>query len=79
MDDPGETEMVGRCAMCGGRKLFAACLGCGLELCERCARFELIGSGCGCVWPVYYCKRCVQDPSINLNAMLREPEVNPAR
>ena len=74
MADFGETQVAGCCAMCGWRRLFTTCLGCGLELCDRCARFELIGSGCGCVWPVYYCQSCVQNPSINPNAMLREPE-----
>lgn len=67
------------CGACGGKEFFVACLGCGLGLCEKCARFELIGSGCGCVWPAYYCTRCAQDPAINPNAVLREPEINPAR
>ena len=82
MADLGETKTDGYCAICGGRKLFTSCLGCGRELCEGCARFELIGSGCGCVWPVYYCPSCVQNPAINPNAMLREPDAatgNPGR
>ena len=62
------------CAVCREPKVFTACLGCGKPVCERCARFELIGSGCGCVWPAYYCPACVQDPAINPNASLREPE-----
>jgi hypothetical protein len=35
---------------------------------------ELVGSGCGCVWPVYYCLLCVSDPLINPNALLRDPD-----
>jgi hypothetical protein len=73
MDAIVATEELKRCEVCGGERLFATCIGCEMELCESCARFELIGSGCGCVWPVYYCPGCVQNPSINPNAMLREP------
>lgn len=50
------------------------CLGCGIPVCEACARFELIGSGCGCVWPAYYCHACAFDPAVNPNASFREPE-----
>jgi len=35
---------------------------------------EIVGSGCGCVWPVYYCLNCISNPAINPNALLREPE-----
>jgi hypothetical protein len=59
---------------CEKAGFFVACLGCGMPLCEPCARFELIGSGCGCVWPVYYCTACARDPMINPNAALREPD-----
>lgn len=62
------------CVKCRNRKTFTVCIGCGSEVCEECSRFELIGSGCGCVWPAYYCLSCCRDPHINPNAMLRDPE-----
>jgi hypothetical protein len=62
------------CRKCGQEKVFTPCLGCGMPVCETCVRFELIGSGCGCVWPAYYCYTCAFDPAINPNASFREPE-----
>ncbi len=62
------------CLVCGERKVFTTCTGCSRTICESCSRFELVGSGCGTVWPVYYCPACAQDPDINPNAVLREPE-----
>jgi hypothetical protein len=62
------------CETCRGKVVFVLCLGCGAGICETCARFELIGSGCGCVWPAYYCYTCAFDPAINPNASFREPE-----
>jgi len=67
---PVEKEIV--CAKCGNPKTFTKCLGCGAVVCESCAIFELIGSGCGCVWPAYYCNDCAHDPSINPNAMFKD-------
>jgi hypothetical protein len=64
---PGPTT----CAVCAQHPVFTNCTGCGTGICESCAHFELIGSGCGCVWPAYYCSRCVADPLINPNAPLR--------
>ncbi len=37
------------CETCRAKVVFAPCLGCGAGVCETCALFELIGSGCGCV------------------------------
>ncbi len=65
-----EQEIV--CAKCRDPKAYAKCLGCEVTLCESCSIFELIGSGCGCVWPAYYCFDCAHDPCINPNAMFRE-------
>jgi hypothetical protein len=65
------------CGTCGREKGFTTCLGCGMPVCEKCARFELIGSGCGCVWPAYYCRTCAFDPAVNPNAAFREPESSP--
>jgi len=62
------------CEICREKIVFAPCLGCGKRVCDACSRFELIGSGCGCVWPAYYCTDCVGDPLVNPNAMLRDPE-----
>jgi hypothetical protein len=62
------------CRKCGQEKVFTPCLGCGMPVCETCVRFELIGSGCGCVWPAYYCYTCAFDPAVNPNASFREPE-----
>ena len=62
------------CAICIKAKVFVKCLGCSVSLCEKCACFELIGSGCGCVWPAYYCFACAHDPQINPNAVFREPD-----
>ena len=73
--DPGEVQLTGTaevCSRCGRSPVFAACAGCGGLLCGDCARFELIGSGCGTVWPVYYCAKCAADPLINPNAPVRE-------
>jgi hypothetical protein len=61
------------CRLCNRAKRFTICTGCGVPVCEGCSRFELIGSGCGCVWPAYYCLKCVDDPMTNPNAALREP------
>jgi hypothetical protein len=52
--------------------MFTECPGCGKALCQACARLELIGSGCGSVWPLYYCPACVLNRDINPNAVLRE-------
>ncbi len=73
MTDMENRQSGSSCEICGG-KVFTVCPGCGKAVCQACARFELIGSGCGSVWPVYYCPACVQDPVINPNAILREPE-----
>lgn len=62
------------CELCRENEFYTNCLGCGAKVCEKCIRFELIGSGCGCVWPAYYCIRCVHDPMVNPNAIFREPE-----
>ncbi|NLJ27402.1 MAG: hypothetical protein GX433_05250 [Deltaproteobacteria bacterium] len=67
-----EDEKV--CGMCGEREFFTTCSGCGIPLCRKCARLELHGHGCGTVMILYYCRTCVQDPYMNPNAMLREPE-----
>lgn len=67
-------EVAEICAICGVNRKFTVCLGCEIAVCETCSRFELIGSGCGTVWPVYYCPKCSQDPLINPNAIFREPE-----
>lgn len=63
-----------KCNFCGREKVFTFCKGCDLPACEDCCRLEIIGSGCGCVWPVYYCLRCIKDPAINPNALLRSTE-----
>jgi len=63
------------CRICKNAKVFAKCPGCEILICEPCSRFELIGSGCGCVWPVYYCITCARDPMINPNAVFRDPEI----
>ena len=61
------------CETCREKAVFALCLGCGAGVCEACALFELIGSGCGCVWPAYYCPKCAWDPMVNPNAAFRDP------
>lgn len=71
---PTMAEVFEICAICEQGKKFTACTGCGKSVCETCSRFELIGSGCGTVWPVYYCRQCSQDPHINPNAVFRDPE-----
>lgn len=35
-------EVIKCCEICDGAKIFVVCVGCGMELCESCARFELI-------------------------------------
>lgn len=57
------------CGHCGKRLSFIKCTGCEMPLCEACACFELIGSGCGTVIPAYYCLACVKDAKINPNAV----------
>ncbi|MCU0531986.1 MAG: hypothetical protein MUF17_01375 [Syntrophales bacterium] len=61
------------CVTCREKTVFALCLGCGAGVCDSCAQFELIGSGCGCVWPAYYCSKCAGDPLVNPNAAFRDP------
>ena len=62
------------CGHCGKRLSFIRCTGCEIQLCQECACFELIGSGCGCVWPAYYCPKCAWDPMVNPNAAFRDPQ-----
>ena len=57
------------CGHCGKRLASIKCTGCEVPLCQECACFELIGSGCGTVIPAYYCLLCVKDPGINPNAV----------
>jgi hypothetical protein len=57
------------CGHCGKRLSFIKCTGCEIPLCQECACFELIGSGCGTVIPAYYCLLCVKDARINPNAV----------
>ena len=57
------------CGHCGKRLSFIRCTGCEIPLCQECACFELIGSGCGTVIPAYYCLLCVKDARINPNAV----------
>ncbi len=64
----------GLCGICDKEKIFVGCPGCGILVCEHCSCLELVGSGCGCVWPAYYCMKCVQDPKINPNAVFKDPE-----
>ncbi|MFZ2447038.1 MAG: hypothetical protein WAW37_11825 [Syntrophobacteraceae bacterium] len=71
-DSPEEKRQGGACARCGGAPVFTACAGCGAMLCGKCVLFELIGSGCGCVWPLWYCPTCAADPLVNPNASLRD-------
>ncbi|HRT61588.1 MAG TPA: hypothetical protein P5551_04395 [Syntrophales bacterium] len=60
------------CAKCGNPKSYARCLGCEVNLCESCAILDLVGTGCGCVWPVYYCIDCAHDPYINPHALFKD-------
>ena len=73
MNDMENRQSGNSCDICGGR-VFAACPGCGKSVCQACARLELIGSGCGSVWPVYYCPVCVLDQDINPNAFPSRPK-----
>ncbi len=61
------------CETCRANAVFVLCLGCGAGVCDTCAQFELVGSGCGCVWPAYYCAKCAWDPLVNPNAAFRDP------
>ena len=61
------------CGTCGRKKTMVKCIGCDAPVCETCAQFELVGSGCGCVWPAYYCPKCAWDPLVNPNAAFRDP------
>ena len=40
-----------------------------MQLCDRCARFELLAEGCGTVVPAYFCPTCVSNPLANPNAI----------
>ncbi len=62
------------CLTCGNGNVFTSCAGCGILLCQECSNFELLGSGCGTVWPVWYCGRCVSDALINPNAAFKGEE-----
>jgi hypothetical protein len=71
--ESGMRDETKTCEICRAKVVFASCLGCGAGVCEPCALFELIGSGCGCVWPAYYCPKCAWDQAVNPNAIFRDP------
>lgn len=51
--------------VCGKRLAVYTCKWCGVALCSECFRFDLLGSGCGSVHPIYGCEKCLKDPAIN--------------
>jgi len=53
------------CDKCRENRAVNVCLGCHAAICESCSHFELFGSGCGCVFPAYYCLTCAEDPNRN--------------
>lgn len=63
-----------KCPFCGKEAVLLKCSGCDGEVCEACHHFELVGSGCGTVIPLYYCPKCAVDEKINPNAGLKNDE-----
>jgi hypothetical protein len=57
------------CGVCGRDTVFTTCADCRMQLCDRCARFELLAEGCGTVVPAYFCPSCVSNPLANPNAI----------
>lgn len=57
------------CGVCGRDPVFTDCADCRMQLCDHCARFELLAEGCGTVVPAYFCPSCVSNPLANPNAI----------
>ncbi|MBN2254532.1 MAG: hypothetical protein JW736_02395 [Deltaproteobacteria bacterium] len=63
------------CSVCRKAPGVITCSGCRkVLLCLSCAHFELVGSGCGTVYPLYYCPACAYDEQINPNACFKDPK-----
>ncbi len=63
-----------KCPFCGNQAVLITCSGCNVEVCEACHHYELVGSGCGTVIPLFYCPKCAFDELINPNACLKDKE-----
>lgn len=62
------------CPFCGKPDVLFTCSGCRGDVCPACHHFELAGSGCGTVIPLYYCPTCAVDERINPNAVFMREE-----
>jgi hypothetical protein len=60
------------CEVCNDASMQLKCSFCRKGLCYACAHFELVGSGCGTIYPLYYCPSCAYDDSINPNAGFKD-------
>ena len=68
------SEIKEICEVCNKNEAQIKCSSCRMALCYNCAHFELVGSGCGTVYPLYYCSRCAHDEKINPNAGFKDQE-----
>ncbi len=59
------------CEICNNNPVYTKCQHCKIAMCEKCTILELYGHGCGCVYPVPLCQKCMHDPMINPNAALK--------
>jgi hypothetical protein len=60
------------CKLCETVRAFTHCLGCGMPVCENCARAVEKESDQEDVWSLYFCPGCVCDPDLNPDATLPE-------
>ena len=60
------------CKLCTAVRAFTHCLGCGLPVCESCARAVEQECDQEGVWSLYFCPGCVGDPDVNPDATLHD-------
>ncbi len=54
------------CEVCGVRDAVVICNGCNKALCRECRTLDLWGFSCGHAESFAFCKKCNDDPEINI-------------
>lgn len=54
------------CEVCGKNEAVVLCNGCDKALCKDCRVFDLWAYGCGSGDAKTFCKKCYDDPEINV-------------
>ncbi len=54
------------CGVCGLNEAVVICNGCGKPLCRECRIFDIWCYGCGHGETFVFCKKCNEDPQINV-------------